>query len=281
MQNLGSLSNGLVGISVNQKKFTFNLQGALNAIKESIENGAPILDLRQSWRNPEIANKIKGLLPEVKSRNMLISAQITRMYPGFEEVIKQVEMIRNRLGIRQLDVIEVRVPSLLVNLRETLKAVERLYLDEIISGFSLVEVKAKHLKMISELNLNAKLEYIKLGVSAMKPVINPEVLKQVMRLNVPIFSTTPLEGGRLTESYFQNKLYRYLNARLYRALDQISKSRGLTFAQISIAWLNSKGIISAPSTTSPIHAFEDISSKPLKLTGEEQRIIEKVNYKSM
>lgn len=279
MQNLGSLSSGLVGISINQKKFTFNLQDALYAIKESIENGAPILDLRQSWRNPEITNKIKGLLPEAKSRNMLISAQITRMYPGFDEVLKQVELIRNRLGIRQLDVIEVRVPSLLVNLRETLKAVERLYLDEIISGFSLVEVKAKHLNIISELNLNAKLEYIKLEVSAMKPAINPEVLKQAMRLNVPIFSTKPLEGGKLTESYFQNKLYRYLNARLYRALDQISKSRGLTFAQISIAWLNSKGIISAPSTTSPIHAFEDISSKPLKLTGEEQRIIEEVNCK--
>ena len=60
MQNLDLFSNGLVGISVNQKKFTFNLQGALYAIKESIENGAPILDLRQSWRNPEITNKIKG-----------------------------------------------------------------------------------------------------------------------------------------------------------------------------------------------------------------------------
>ncbi|MGC8661299.1 MAG: aldo/keto reductase [Nitrososphaeria archaeon] len=274
MQNFGSPGNGLVGISVNQNKFAINVQGALYAIRQSIEIGSPILDLRQSWLYPEITNKIKSLLSEVKNRNVVISAQITRMYPGFDEVIKQVETIRNRLGLRQLDILEVGSPSILVNMRETLKAVERLYIDEIIGGFSLVEIKAKHMMLIGELNLNAKLEYIKLGVNAMRPFINPDILKQVKRLNVPIFSTAPLEGGKLTETHFNGKLFKHLNGKLYEALDQISKSRNLSFAQISIAWLNSKGIISAPSTTSPNHAFEDISSKPLKLTEYEQKIIE-------
>ncbi|MDG6927353.1 MAG: aldo/keto reductase [Nitrososphaerota archaeon] len=274
MQNFGSSGNGLVGISINQNKFAINVQGALCAIRESIESGSPILDLRQSWLYPEIASRVKSLLMEVKNRNVIISAQVTRIYPGFDEVIKQVETIRNRLGIRQLDILEVGTPSVLVNLRETLKAVERLYLDEIIGGFSLVEIKAKHIKLITELNLNAKLQYIKLGVSARRPLINPDILKQAVRLNVPIFSTAPLDGGRLTENHFNGRLFRRLNGKLYRALDQISKSRNISFAQISIAWLNSKGIISAPSTTSPNHAFEDISSKPLKLTEHEQKMIE-------
>ncbi|MCL4344197.1 MAG: aldo/keto reductase [Nitrososphaerota archaeon] len=274
MQNFGSSGNGLVGISINQNKFAINVQGALCAIRESIESGSPILDLRQSWLYPEIASRVKSLLIEVKNRNVIISAQVTRIYPGFDEVIKQVETIRNRLGIRQLDILEVGTPSVLVNLRETLKAVERLYLDEIIGGFSLVEIKAKHIKLITELNLNAKLQYIKLGVSARRPLINPDILKQAVRLNVPIFSTAPLDGGRLTENHFNGRLFRRLNGKLYRALDQISKSRNISFAQISIAWLNSKGIISAPSTTSPNHAFEDISSKPLKLTEHEQKMIE-------
>ncbi len=274
MQAFGSSGSGIVGISINQRKFAVNMQGALYAIRESIENGFPLIDLRQSWLYPEIANQVKNLLREVKSKNIIISAQLTRLYPGYDEVIKQVEMIRNRIGIRQLNILEVAPPSILINIRETLKAVERLYLDETIGGFSLVEIKAKHLNIINELNLNAKLEYIKLRISAMRPFVSSDLFKQALSLNVPIFSTAPLEGGKLTEGHFQNELFKRLNGRLYRALNFISKNRNLSFAQISIAWLNSKGIISAPSTTSPNHAFEDISSKQLKLTDAEQKIIE-------
>ncbi|MEM3853298.1 MAG: aldo/keto reductase, partial [Conexivisphaerales archaeon] len=269
MNNFGSFGNGLVGISINRNKFAANVQGALYAIRESIESGLPILDLRQSWLYPELVSRVKDLLCEVKNRNVVVSAQVTRIYPGFEEVVKQVDTIRNRLGLSRLDILEVGAPFILVNLRETLKAVERLYIDEIIGGFSLVEIKAKHIKLFNELNLNAKLEYIKLGVSVSRPLIDPDIRKQVMRLNIPIFSTAPLEGGKLAENNLNGRLFRRLNGKLYKALDQISKSRNLSFAQISLAWLNSKGIISAPSTTSPNHAFENINSKSLKLTEHE------------
>jgi len=273
MQAYGS-SGGIVGISINRSRFALNAQGALNAIRKSIESGFPLIDLRQSWLYPEIANQIKGLLREVKNGNIIISAQLTRLYPGYDEVIKQVEVIRNRLGIGQINILEVAPPLFLVSMRETLKAIERLYMDEIIGGFSLVEIKAKHLNILSELNLNARLEYIKLRVSAMRPFVSPDLFKHAASLRVPVFSTAPLEGGRLTEGHFQNAIFRRLNGRLYRALNSISRNRNLSFAQISIAWLNSKGIISAPSTTSPDHAYENISSNNIRLTELEQKMIE-------
>jgi aryl-alcohol dehydrogenase-like predicted oxidoreductase len=89
------------------------------------------------------------------------------------------------------------------------------------------------------------------------------------------YSDLSTNDGRGTWPRFQPEAIR-LNIRILEALNEFGKTRGMTAAQISIAWMLSKYpfIVPLPGTTKLSHLEEDLRAADFTLTAAEINEIE-------
>ena len=108
------------------------------------------------------------------------------------------------------------------------------------------------------------------------------------RYGIGVIPYSPLAGGFLTGKYRRNSTpqseraggvkERYLNERGFAILDQVdvvAKARGLTPAQVSLAWLLSQPVITAPiiGANSVAQLKESLAACEVRLTAEEMAVL--------
>jgi aryl-alcohol dehydrogenase (NADP+) len=118
-----------------------------------------------------------------------------------------------------------------------------------------------------------------------------EMLPLCADRGIGVIPWSPLARGRLTRDWdettarsetdeFGRKLYRDDDRRIVERVAQIAKNRGVSRAQVALAWLLSKRVVTAPivGATKPHHLDDAVAAVSLELTSEEIEELEEPYY---
>ncbi|KAJ4372787.1 hypothetical protein N0V86_008153 [Didymella sp. IMI 355093] len=212
----------------------------------------------------------------------------TREPTGSPEAIRaSVEAAYQVLkDVKTIDVFEMARVDLEVPIETSLKALVELLAEGKIGGIGLSEVSAATIRRANAVHEIAAVE-IELSLFTPDPLYNG-IMNTCAELNIPVVAYSPVGRGLLTGTYrthsdipandFRHNFARFKpeafeqNAKLVDAVDTFAQRKGMTAAQVAIAWVVRQGAIPIPGS-SKIERVE-ANSKVIELTEDDLQELE-------
>ncbi len=240
------------GIAIKRSSVSYGPERLSSVIDAFLSSGLLVLDLRDSWdrllKKDEILRRIR------EAKEAVIIGRFIGLYPNFENMINQAYFLRTLLG-RPIDVFEVKLPFMLVSFEETLRGIKKALSDGIIESFGLIGWNLRAFKLVQELDLLNRLHHFKIDVNFFRQN-EISLAKAISGLNIKVFSSSPLHGGRISERGYRSFLTRLIYRSKFETLRSLSKRLNLSISQVALIWLAHNGISYAPSTSVREHVTE-------------------------
>lgn len=260
-------------------------------VKHAIEYGINVFDTAEIYGDG-LSEKLLGeALKGYDREDFIIISKVAPWNLSYAYVLKAAEKSLQRLNVKFIDLYLVHYPNPFIPLRQTFKAMERLvkegkvrYIGVSNFGCYLLR-KAQENLSCTEIVAN-EIEYNLFSRRAEKRII-PYCIKQ----GIGIIAYSPLAGGILSGHYLPNRLpkdrARAFNfyARnsfikkaypLLQLLREIAKEKGVSVAQIALAWIiKNPGFIAIPAAITLKQVKENALASDLTLSPKDiQRINE-------
>ncbi|EFD93029.1 MAG: aldo/keto reductase [Candidatus Parvarchaeum acidophilus ARMAN-5] len=240
---------------------TWELSSDINenvkAIKYALDNGINFIDTAEMY-NTE--NVVAQAIKDYDREKLFIASKVWPTHFGYDDVIKACEGSLEKLGTKYLDLYQLHWPNKAIDIKETMRAMEKLVSDGKIksigiSNFSLSEMKDAQNAMSKYEIASNQVEY-----SIVTRDIEKSGLFDYCRENsIAIIAYSPLSHGKL-----------FGNAKLMEDLLSIGKKYGKQPAQIALSWLlHRDNTFPIPKASNTEHMKEDIASADIKLNDED------------
>jgi len=236
-------------------------------LKSAVELGVNFIDTADSY-GPEVSERLIGetLAPFPPGLVVATKAGLTRQGPDKwkpvgrpEYLAQQVEMSLRHLRAERIDLWQLHRVDRAVPIEESLAPIVELQKQGKIRHVGLSEVREPEIerarKVIDIVSVQNKYNVLDRGYE--------DVLQYCERNNLAFIPWFPVAAGKLTQSGGK--------------LDQIATRRGITVAQLSIAWLlhRSPALLPIPGTSSVRHLAENMKAAEIGLSDEEMLEIER------
>jgi len=236
-------------------------------LKSALELGVNFIDTADSY-GPEVSERLIGetLAPFPPGLVVATKAGLTRQGPDKwkpvgrpEYLAQQVEMSLRHLRTERIDLWQLHRVDRAVPIEESLAPIVELQKQGKIRHVGLSEVREPEIerarKVIDIVSVQNKYNVLDRGYE--------DVLQYCERNNLAFIPWFPVAAGKLTQSGGK--------------LDQIATRRGITVAQLSIAWLlhRSPALLPIPGTSSVRHLAENMKAAEIGLSDEEMLEIER------
>ena len=201
-----------------------------------------------------------------------------------------IEFSLKRLQIECIDLYYMHRVDPQIPIEESVGAMSDLVKEGKVRYLGLSEASAQTLKRASKIHPIAALQS---EYSLLTRGIEPEILPAVRELGMTLVPFSPLGRGMFTENFnvstfeagdarfslprFQGQ-HLANNQKLMQHLTEFSRSKGLTTAQIALAWLLNKGddIVPIPGTKQVKYLDQNVKAIDVILTQNEMNAIEAI-----
>ncbi|KAI4631136.1 hypothetical protein J4E83_002665 [Alternaria metachromatica] len=248
---------------------------AIKPMKVALENGATFWNAGTFYGPPD-ANSLQLLkhyftkYPEDASRVVL---SIKGAYDGAtqsptaspEEIRASVDECLTLLdGTKTIDLFEPARVDPNVPIEKTVKALVELVEEGKIGSYGLSEVNAQTVRRAHAVHPPAAVE-IELSLFSQGALEEAGVVDTCRELGIPIVGYSPLDRGWLTgqlktlDDLPQDDFRRFYprfqpgnfekNVELAGAVEKVAKKKGVTSAQVAIAWVQQQGVLPIPGST--------------------------------
>lgn len=202
---------------------------------------------------------------------------------------KACEASLRRLGVEQIDLYYVHRINPEQPIEETIDGLARLVKGGKIARIGLCEVSAETLRRAHGIH---PITAVQTEYSLWTRDVEQEVLPTCRELDIGFVPYSPLGRGFLTGRFqdttefadgdFRTKLPRFAegaidtNRRIADVIAAMAKQRGCSSAQLSLAWLLSKGpgIVPIPGTKQLRYLEENVAAAQITLSAQEQQQLE-------
>ncbi|RDW78688.1 aldo/keto reductase family protein [Aspergillus mulundensis] len=191
-------------------------------------------------------------------------------------------------GVKKIDIFECARVDPNVPIETTIAALAQLVKEGKIGGIGLSEASAATIRRAHAVHPIAAAE-IELSLFTMDPLRNG-IVDACCELDIPLIAYSPLGRGWLTgqlrqhsdlaESDMRRMLPRFQadvfdhNFGLVEAVEGIARRKGVTVAQVAIAWVCAQGAIPIPGATTEERVLEN--SRNVTLSAEELGVLQSV-----
>ncbi|ORY16256.1 NADP-dependent oxidoreductase domain-containing protein [Clohesyomyces aquaticus] len=301
-REVGPIGYGLLGLTNHFAPIP--REQAFAAMRAALDAGCNLWDGGEFYGTPE--NNSLTLLrdyyekyPEDAEKVVLNIKGALEPYPSMKPTCSRagirasVERCLAQLGPRgKIDMFEPARKDPTVPFSETLLALKELQDEGKIGGIALSEVNADSIREASALVPLVAIE-IELSLFTRTPLSN-SILSTAASLSLPILAYSPLSRGLLSTSLtapptdmrrilprFQSDNFAH-NRRIVEAVDSIAKRKGVTLAQLSLAWCVETGrrgggvVVPIPGSGRVERVRENAGAGVVGLSGEGMREIEEV-----
>lgn len=236
-------------------------KSAIEVLRHVIELGVNFIDTADSY-GPEVSENLiaEALYPYPKGLVIATKGGLTRPSPtqwepvGRPEYLKQcVEMSLRRLRLERIDLYQFHAIDRKVPLEESLGALRQMQEQGKIrfigvSNFSVSEIE-RGKKVVDIVSVQNRYNVADRH--------SEDVLRYCEKNQLAFIPWYPIASGELTN--------------VQGALGRLAKAKGVTNAQIALAWLlnHSKVMLPIPGTSSLEHLEENVGSAAIKFTVEE------------
>jgi len=273
---------------------------AFEAIKTAIDcvpsdqklliNSGEFYGFNPRTANLELVAKFFTKYPELADRCFLSvkgGTKPTRLEPDSspENLRRSLDVILKTLdGKKTLDLFQCARVDPKVSVEETYTTLKQLQSEGLFSHLGMSEVTAE---MVKTANSIVPIAAVEIQVS---PWFYEESTKKVIEtakaLGIPVIAYSPLGRGFLTgkvtrddlpEGDFRRNLGMFQDATAARkenivdALTAIARKKGISNAQLAIAWVSSLGphIVPLPGSSNPVRVKENFAAGNIKFTASE------------
>ncbi|KAL4751024.1 NADP-dependent oxidoreductase domain-containing protein [Aspergillus terricola var. indicus] len=198
-------------------------------------------------------------------------------------------------GVKKIDIFECARVDRNVPIETSIATLAQLVKEGKIGGVGISEASAETIRRAHAVHLIAAAE-IELSLFTTDPLRNG-IVDVCRELSISVFAYSPLGRGWLTGQIRQysdlaeNDMRRMLprfqpdvfedNFRLIEAIEDIARQKGVSIAQVAIAWVRAQGAIPIPGATTEervLENFRDVTLTPEEL-GKVQSVLDGLEIK--
>ncbi len=263
---------------------SYTKEELFKAFRKALDLGINFIDTAEVYGDSE---KILGEFIEKEGRDELIIA--TKVWPThitYEGTLKAAERSLRRLRVKYIDLYQIHWPNPFINLRETIMALDKLYLDGKIRAAGLSNFGLKGLKRAREFAEAVPIISDQVKYNMLERGPEKELLPYIQKEGLILIAYSPLAQGILAGSMrrnnwvrFTNPLFSRFNLRRIRPLTdllaELSKKYGVPMASIAIAWLAKKGrVVPIPGVKNERHVEAVALAVEIDISAEDWKALE-------
>ncbi|AWR95224.1 aldo/keto reductase [Acidianus brierleyi] len=254
-------------------------------IKEAINLGINAIDTAETYGNGESERILGEIIKEIRREDIFIITKVSENHLRYNDVLRAAEGSLRRLNVNYIDLYLVHWPNSYVPIRETAKALEKLYEEGKVRYVGLSNFSLPLMKEFREYLSKTDVAANELHYNLLFRDVEKEIYPYMKKENIPLLAYDSLGLGYLIgRKEVRDEFRWYYLARqeyisslepLLGELERISKETGKTLAQIVLNWLLNKENVFPIFNTSKInHLKENIESIGWKL---EENILKEID----
>ncbi len=243
----------------------------IEAIRTAIELGMTHIDTAEMYGAGHAEELVGEAIRGYPRDELFIATKVWPTNLRYEAVLRSCEGSLKRLGLKYVDLYMIHWPSEEVPLRETMKALERLYKDGKIryigvSNFSAALLdEARTYLSVTDVVAN-QVEYNLLNRSAER-----ELFDYCRREGITITAYSPLAKGRIAAEV-------RAGTRLGRSLIEVARKYGRTPVQVALNWVVYHDfVIAIPKAVSREHLEENAGASGWRLDPSDYEYLSRVS----
>lgn len=228
-----------------------------NAVETALESGYRHIDTAQAYGNEEDVGR--GLAEaDVPRDDVFLATKVWIDHADREGVLESAEESLERLGTDYVDLLYIHWPARTYDPEETLPALEELKSEGKVKNIGVSNFEPRNLQRAREVMD----EPIFANQVEFHPFLQQRQLRDYVEdTDIELVAYSPLARGKVFDS---------------EVLADIAENHGVSAAQVSLAWIRSKGVTAIPKATSEDHIEDNWASLDLELTEEELRRIDAI-----
>ncbi|HEY9852045.1 MAG TPA: aldo/keto reductase [Leptolyngbyaceae cyanobacterium] len=230
-----------------------NRQNEINALCHGLDLGLSLIDTAEMYGEGGAEEVISQAIASRRSSVFLVS----KVYPhnaSKQGAIAACERSLKRLKTDYLDLYLLHWRGS-IPLSETLEAFQTLQQAGKIRSYGVSNFDVEDMKEVSQLKGGNAVETNQVLYNLMRRGIEWDLLPWCRERNIPIMAYSPIEQGRLLNN---------------GTLNTLAQQRGVTAAQIALAWvLHQENIIAIPKSSRIDHIEQNYATLNLKFSADE------------
>jgi len=221
-----------------------------DSVATALEMGYRHIDTAQAYGNEAAVGD--GLAQAAVDRDdVFLATKIWIDNLAYDDVLETADASLDRLGVDSVDLLYVHWPSRTYDAENTLAAFNELYEQGKIDRIGVSNFQPEQVAEAIELS-DAPIFANQVEIH---PLLQQEELREVCADHgVELVAYSPLARGNVFE---------------VPEIEAIADDRGVSPAQVSLAWLRQEGITAIPKATSEAHISDNWASLSLELTDDE------------
>ncbi len=241
---------------------------AIKAIAHAVEEGSTFVDTAEAYGGGHteelVGRALESLEASIRGK-VFIATKVDKEHLSSDQVVRSCEGSLRRLGVRQIDLLQIHWPNPSVPISDTMKAFEQLvdigkvrYIG--VSNFTSKQVEAAQSEMHRHEIQSNQVSY---SMADRSP--EADVLPYCKRNGLTVIAYSPLARGELPTIF-----------KSLPALEELSRRKGVTASQLALCWLSAKGnVLSIPKAAKLEHIDENIAAGDLQLNQDEVELIDR------
>ncbi|MGC8558450.1 MAG: aldo/keto reductase [Nitrososphaeria archaeon] len=264
----------------------------IKAIIKSNELGVNFIDTAEIYGNGHSEIVVGKAIGAMDRKDVIVATKVHGAHLRYDELIKSADLSMKRLGTKYIDLYQIHWPDPWeqIPLKETMKAMEKLYLDGKVRAIGVSNFAVRDMEEARSHLSKTDIVSNQVRYNMLQREIEDEVLPYCKKNGITIIAWSPLAQGALTGKYNRNnlpedrirssnELFKHNNIRqisgLLKVLEMIAAKRGKTVSQVALNWLlKDEWVVPIPGAKNPQQAESNAGAVGWKLSIDELSIIE-------
>lgn len=267
----------------------------IKAVGTARDLGVNLVDTAELYGGGRSEQALGRALASLGRDNFVVATKVAGAHLRYEELQRAAAASMRRMGISTIDLYQVHWPDPWeqIPLKETMKALEKLYLEGKIRAIGVSNFAVRDLEEARSYLSRTDIVSNQLRYNILQREIEEEVLPYCKKEGITILAWSPIAQGALSGKYTSNSMpsgdvrgenilftpQNMLQAeKVVAVLSKIAKSHMCTVPQVALNWLASNSIvIPIPGAKNPSQAKENALSLDFQLSGQELSEINQVS----
>ena len=249
--------NGMPGLGLGTWQ-NDDLEECEESVRTALETGYRHVDTAQAYGNE--AGVGRGIAAaDVDRDEVFLATKLWIDNLGYEDVLESTAESLDRLATDDLDLLSVHRPAGEYDPEETLPALEELREDGLIERIGVSNFEPSHIERAQEV-LDAPIFANQIEIH---PLLQQRRLREFCaEQGIEVVAYSPLARGRVFE---------------IETISEIADERGVSEAQVSLAWLRANGLTAIPKATGGDHIRDNWASLGVELSDAEIERIDAID----
>ena len=259
----------------------------VRAITRSHELGVNLVDTAEAYGNGHSEQVVGRALRDIAREEFVVATKVHGANLRNDELQRAAAASMKRLGVNEIDLYQIHWPDPWeqIPLRETMKALEKLYIEGKIRAIGVSNFAVRDLEEARSFLSRTDIVSNQVRYNFLQREIEEEVLPYCRKNNITILAYSPLAQGALTGKYNQgyapkgdvrdgNMIFDPKNLqqieKVNAVLASIARRHGCSVSQVALSWLlANQMVVPIPGAKNEAQAEENVGSTKHQLTNAE------------